>query len=102
MSEITVSDFLPYLLKLGEWYKASPQCLKIVNTLDEEYGGNIAIGIHPSEGFFILHDQGIGPGLVWKEGKNTREELTTKATGSGTLLKLLKKRKNDNGATNIE
>lgn len=68
--DIKTAELKASLIKLGEWNKVPPQVLSIMKSIDEEYGGNIAIGNHPELGWFILHDQGYGIGLVWKEKEN--------------------------------
>jgi hypothetical protein len=73
MKDYKTCDLLSSLLKVGEWNKAPAEALKIVVKLDEEYGGNIAIGQHPKLGFFVLHDQNYGIDLVWKEKKDELE-----------------------------
>lgn len=69
-NDIKTSELKRHLLKLGEWVKAPSPVLEMVKQLEDEYGGNIAIGNHPELGYFILHDQGFGIGLMWKEKNN--------------------------------
>ena len=66
-SEICLEDLLSTLCKVGDWIKAPPQAIGVVNQLEEEYGGNISIGNHPEIGWFVLLDQGYGIDLVWSE-----------------------------------
>mgnify|MGYP007077389706 CR=1 FL=1 len=56
-----------HLVKVGDWFKAPKNALRIVAELEQEYGGNIAVGNHPDIGWYVLHDQGEGVDLVWKE-----------------------------------
>jgi hypothetical protein len=56
-----------YLLPIGNWINVPEECGKIATNISEEYGGNVGIGYHDEIGFFVLHDQGYGIGLVWKE-----------------------------------
>ena len=67
MRDIKTSELTTHLLKIGEWQKAPPHVLQNIKHLIDEYGGNTAIGHHPEFGWFILHDQGYGIGLAWKE-----------------------------------
>lgn len=64
---IVVENRKVILLTVGEWYTAPPEALKMVQALDEEYGGDIAIGQHPELGWVVLHDQGYGVAIVWRE-----------------------------------
>ena len=73
MTEFSVKDLRTHLLKVGEWNKAPRKAWEIVQALDDEYGGDIAIGNHPLIGFFVLHNQGEGAVLVWKEKNNDLE-----------------------------
>ena len=66
-SEICLEDLLNNLCKVGDWIKAPPQAIEIVNKLEEEYGGSAAIGRHPRIGWYVLYDQGSGIDLVWSE-----------------------------------
>lgn len=56
-----------HLVVVGDWIKAHPTAQKTAKTLTEEYGGNIGIGHCKEIGWFVLHDQGYGIGLIWKE-----------------------------------
>lgn len=75
MIDYKTSDLLKSLVKVGDWNKAPAEAMKVARKLDEEYGGNVAVGNHPILGWFVLHDQGYGVGLVWKEKGNTNESL---------------------------
>jgi hypothetical protein len=72
---IPLNELTENLLIVGDWYKAHPVALNVVKELEEEYGGNIAIGQHHELGFYVLHDQGNGPGLVWQEIKNDNNKM---------------------------
>ena len=52
---------------IGEWRNAPSSALSVIREIEADYGGNIALGFHPNTGWFVLHDQGSGPGLVWSE-----------------------------------
>jgi hypothetical protein len=64
---ISLKELEEHLVLIGEWRNAPSSALRLVNDLECEYGGDIAIGQHPKIGWFVLHNQGIGPGLVWQE-----------------------------------
>jgi hypothetical protein len=66
---IAITELEEHLINVGDWYKAPSTTLEITKNLVEEYGGNIAIGKHPKMGWFVLHDQGCGAGVVWKENQ---------------------------------
>ena len=62
-----------HLLKIGEWIRVPPHILTIVQQLSDEFGGNIAIGQNPIHGWVILHDQGFGIDVAWKEKEHELE-----------------------------
>lgn len=64
---IEIKELVKNLINVGDWYKAHPIALEIVKELEIKFGGNIAIGKHSEIGYFVLHDQGEGPELIWKE-----------------------------------
>ena len=67
LRDTDMTEFLPHLLKVGEWIRAPKKALEIVQMVSEEYGGNVAIGNHPEKGWFVSHDQGRGPKMIWRE-----------------------------------
>lgn len=64
---ISIEELEKNLLNIGDWRQAPSGALATVREIDTEYGGNIAIGHHSKIGYYVLHDQGVGPGLVWQE-----------------------------------
>lgn len=67
---IPLEELEENLINVGEWRHAPSGALYVVREIEAEYGGNIAIGQHHQIGYYVLHDQGVGPGLVWQEFDN--------------------------------